>query len=164
SLLPLPYQPTSVTPASGHWVLAPRLRVLFAPGKDTTKDLSYTATASIATPTSTDLSTDGPITTVGLALTSDLQIDTELPHPLPPALTQLAREVTAGTHPQYDAARALEQYFAHGHFTYDLRATVASGYVGLLGFLHDRHGYCEQFASAYVVLARALHMPARVAV
>ncbi|HVU73092.1 MAG TPA: DUF3488 and transglutaminase-like domain-containing protein, partial [Mycobacteriales bacterium] len=166
NLLPLPYEPTVVRPASGHWVLAPRLRVLFSPGKDTTRDLTYTATSIVATPSAVQLQSDGTTTVIDSELPATLAVDTALPQPVPAAISVLADQITAGAPTQYDKARALEHYLSTtGGYAYNLSAQVDPGYDGLVTFLvRDKVGYCEQFASAYVVLARSLGIPARVAV
>ena len=88
-----------------------------------------------------------------------------LPESFSPAVRQLAQRVTAGAGSQYDKARRLQDFFRSGEFEYDL--TVERGHSGnaLERFLFQtRRGYCEQYAGAYAAMARAVDLPARVAV
>lgn len=95
---------------------------------------------------------------------------TALPDSLPPYVSQLARGVTSGQQTPYERAVALQQWFREdGGFTYSLE-NAPSAKVGtdeLEAFLRadtGRVGYCEQFATAMAVMARALDIPARVSV
>ena len=78
-----------------------------------------------------------------------------------------AREVvaTAGAETRYDQALALEQWFRNtGGFEYSLDAPDVTDRDAVEAFLEDRQGYCVQFASTMALMARALDIPARVAV
>jgi transglutaminase-like putative cysteine protease len=75
----------------------------------------------------------------------------------------LAEEVTAGAGSDYDRALALQDWF-RAEFTYDLEVPPGHGEDAIAAFLDVRRGYCEQFAGTYAVMARALGLPARVAV
>lgn len=83
---------------------------------------------------------------------------------VPRAVTNLARSITrAGTNP-YEKALALQNFF-RANFVYDLNAAPGHDGAALETFLFaTRRGYCEQFAGAYGVLARAVGLPTRVAV
>ncbi len=86
-----------------------------------------------------------------------------LPTDFSPAVRQLAQELTAKSHSPYEAALALQNHLRT--FTYDL--TVPAGHSGdvLEHFLFEtKRGYCEQFAGAFASMARAIGLPARVAV
>lgn len=86
-----------------------------------------------------------------------------LPVSVPAEVYDLATQVTAGAPTPYDAALALQNWF-RSTFEYDL--TVQSGHSddAILSFLRIRRGYCEQFAGTFAVMARAIGLPARVAV
>jgi transglutaminase-like putative cysteine protease len=76
----------------------------------------------------------------------------------------LAQQV-AGRGSQFDRAKALQDFFRSGRFTYDLRVPAGHDGRALERFLFDvKRGYCEQFAGSYAVLARLVGLPARVAV
>lgn len=126
-----------------------------------TRGLSYSFDAAALDISGQDLSEAGPSTgAVPLSYT-------RLPDDLPPIVTQLTDQITAGRATDYAAAAALQDFFQND-FTYDLtRAPVGNGNDALAAFLDpggDRRGYCEQFASAMAVMAREAGIPARVAV
>lgn len=78
--------------------------------------------------------------------------------------------VTAGAATPYDAAVAIQEWLrSTGGFTYSLvlpAAPLGDGVVGdpITAFLATKTGYCVQFSSAMVMMARAAGIPARVAI
>jgi transglutaminase-like putative cysteine protease len=87
-----------------------------------------------------------------------------LPTSFPARIVALTRTVTAGATTPYAKAKALQDWF-RANFTYD--ETVGPGHDdnALLRFLLlDKRGYCEQFAGSFAAMARAIGLPARVAV
>ena len=94
---------------------------------------------------------------------------TELPPGLPTSVRNIANVVTRDAGSRFEKAVALQEWFREdGGFSYDTSIVAGNGTDELVAFLADtatgRTGYCEQFASAYAVLARVLGIPARVAV
>jgi len=88
----------------------------------------------------------------------------QLPASLPDRVRLLAEEITSGAENPYDKAIALEQYLRH-NVTYDLTPPdVPEGrdYVDFLLFDSQRD-YCSGYATAMVVLARSVSIPARLA-
>lgn len=89
--------------------------------------------------------------------------------PISPRVVNLAHQVVAGATSPYQEALALENFFQK-NFKYDLNVRIPSDESGhdervLEQFLFNlRRGYCEQFAGAYAVMARAVGLPTRVAV
>ena len=83
---------------------------------------------------------------------------------LPARVRALAQEGTAGAATPYDQALALEAYLRQ--IPYDLAiAPPPAGRDVVDYFLFDiRAGYCDYYASAMVVMARSLGIPARLAV
>ncbi|MBX7067935.1 MAG: DUF3488 and transglutaminase-like domain-containing protein [Microthrixaceae bacterium] len=87
-----------------------------------------------------------------------------LPNDLPAEIRRQANEITAGLAP-FDAATALEAYFRrNGGFVYDREVNYRDSDEALLEFLQLRRGFCQQFATAFAVMARAAGLPSRVAV
>jgi transglutaminase-like putative cysteine protease len=86
----------------------------------------------------------------------------DLPDDLPERIRQTAALVTAGETTPYDKARALERSLRT--LTYDEKVgPTPRGRDVVDYFLFEaRRGYCEHFASAMVVMARTLDIPARV--
>ena len=77
----------------------------------------------------------------------------------------LADEVTAGAANPYDQALALQSYFRDvTNFRYDTEVPEAQTDDAVWDFLTQRTGYCVQYATAMVVMSRALGIPARMAI
>jgi transglutaminase-like putative cysteine protease len=98
--------------------------------------------------------------------------DLQLPEPVPPRLVRLANSLVSGATTSYQKARDLVEYLTSQRFRYQLATrantgTVArsAGYGDLMNFLFkSRTGYCQQFATAFAVLARIDGLPTRIAV
>lgn len=87
-----------------------------------------------------------------------------LPADLPPRVTALARDLTATAPTPYDRARAIENYLHTIPYSLDVPLPPA-GHDVTDYFLFDlRRGYCDYYATAMAVLARAAGLPARIAV
>jgi transglutaminase-like putative cysteine protease len=89
-------------------------------------------------------------------------LDRTVPPALAPKLRALALEWTAGAGDDRARAEALVRHLRED-FAYTLdRPATPRGQSALLDFLFvHREGHCEFFASAFVALARALGIPAR---
>ncbi|MGA9349507.1 MAG: DUF3488 and transglutaminase-like domain-containing protein [Anaerolineae bacterium] len=87
-----------------------------------------------------------------------------LPSGLPQRVVELAREATTEAKTPYEQALTLEAYLRS--FPYDLKvAKPPEGRDVVDYFLFDlQRGYCDYFASAMVVMARSVGIPARLAV
>lgn len=91
---------------------------------------------------------------------------TRLPATIRPVADRWATRATAGAADPYAQAVALQDWF-RTRFTYSLDVAPGHDSDTLTAFLDPagpRAGYCEQFAGSYAALARALGLPARVAV
>ncbi len=106
--------------------------------------------------------------------TEPLSADSSLPHPIPANIVALARRIVAGASTAEAKAVDIQDYLAgNPSFHYELPQRLPSGaiansgegYSALEAFLfHVRTGYCQQFASAFAVLARIDGLPTRIAV
>jgi hypothetical protein len=77
----------------------------------------------------------------------------------------LAHSLTDDVPTPYDKALALMNYLRRPPFRYDLEVPNGHDSDALASFLFEtRRGYCEQFAGAFAVMARAAGLPSRVAV
>jgi transglutaminase-like putative cysteine protease len=86
-----------------------------------------------------------------------------LPDDLPSRVRVLASSLTASLPTTYDRALAIESYLRTYPYTLNLDAPPTNQDV-VDYFLFDlKKGYCDYFASAMVVLARAAGIPARLA-
>ncbi|MCA9940635.1 MAG: transglutaminase domain-containing protein [Anaerolineales bacterium] len=89
---------------------------------------------------------------------------TQLPANVPARVVQLAQEITAPYAAPYDQARAIETFLRQYPYTLDVELPP-TGRDPVDYFLFDlQRGYCDYYASAMVVLARAVGLPARLAV
>lgn len=85
----------------------------------------------------------------------------QLPEGLPERIKDLAARITAQTHTPYEQARAIETFLRQYEYTLDLPAPPEDRDL-VDYFLFDlQTGYCDYFASAMVILARASGLPAR---
>jgi hypothetical protein len=93
------------------------------------------------------------------------EVYTRLPTDFSRRVQELAGTVVRGATTQYDKAIALQNFFHTPAFAYDLSVPAGHSENALEQFLFiTRRGYCEQFAGAYAAMARAVGLPARVAV
>lgn len=85
---------------------------------------------------------------------------------VPPGIAELARTAVADTRPAFQTALVLERYLrANYRLAEGPDQPGGSGWHQLEEFLLDSHvGTAQQFAAAYVVLARHIGLPARMAV
>lgn len=128
--------------------------------EDTATGLEYVVVSALPQLTGAELQTVPPIAPRGLA-----EQYTALPRDFSPAIQQLAGRTVSGARTQYARARALQDFFRDGRFTYDLEIQPGHSGRDLEVFLFEtRRGYCEQFAGAFAAMARAVGLPSRVAV
>ncbi len=104
----------------------------------------------------------------GLLPTTEQAADLALPG-LSPTVRRLAAQVTAGATTPLARAEALEDWFRSGRFRYRLPTPSTAAHthpaVAMVRFLEvTRQGSCQDFAGAYAAMARAVGLPARVAV
>jgi len=84
-----------------------------------------------------------------------------LPESVPERVLFLAREITVAEPTAYDRALAIEQYLRQFPYTLDVPQPPTPRDI-VDYFLFDlQKGYCDYYASAMVVLARAAGLPAR---
>lgn len=88
--------------------------------------------------------------------------DVLMPHKLRAPLTAIAKEWTAGARTPEEALAALQSHLLQG-YTYSLDPQPPSPLDPILEFLTaSGRGHCEYFATAFVLLARSLGVPARI--
>ncbi len=159
--LPLPPTPRSVD-IDGSWFYDPERDEVV--GRDVTaRDARYAVETDPTLP-----ERDSLMTTPAGADDTDTDLDPRY-LALSPAIDtarveSLAQEVTADASTRYEQALALQSFFrTASEFTYDTSVDPTGG-DAVNTFLNDREGYCVQFATAMVVMARTLDIPARMAV
>ena len=97
------------------------------------------------------------------------ELYTALPEEFPTEVREVAAAVAAQASTDFERGFLLENFFrSAGGFVYDVDVSTGHSTLDLTAWLLDpasrnfRRGYCEQFASAMAVMARALRIPARV--
>ena len=158
--LPAPARATSIEGLTGRWYWDSRTRAIASVTANTLGQ-EYTVSSLELKPTAEQLrrsSTDYPASVLG---------NLQLPVDPPPIIEETARQVTAETTSNYDAAVAIQDYLRSSAFIYDTDAPVEDGYDGggvdVIGvFLKEKRGYCVHFASAMAAMARTLGIPSRV--
>ena len=86
-----------------------------------------------------------------------------LPRPLSPAVQQLAKEWTRGAKTDIEKLAAIQGRLRGFDYSFDLDAPTSTDYLEEF-LLETRVGYCQQFATAFALLARHLGYPTRVVV
>ena len=87
-----------------------------------------------------------------------------LPAEVPTRVKELAIQLTATEPTPYDRAHAIEQYLRSFPYTLEVPRPPANQDLTDYFLFDLRKGYCDYYASAMVVLARAAGLPARLAV
>jgi transglutaminase-like putative cysteine protease len=161
--LPTKFPVSSITAAGAwHW---DGTTMDFIAGNDSTSTAGLTWTMTAANP---QLSNTAMIN----SLTAPLAVQNEftaLPTTLAPYVSDLARQVTQSAPSRFEKMVTLQNWFRE-KFRYSLKRgeDQGNGNQALLRFLAKgnggRVGYCEQFASAFAVMARTMDIPARVAI
>ncbi len=89
----------------------------------------------------------------------------DLPREVPERVHVLARDLTAVPPTPYDRAKAIEAYLRSTYpYTLDLPAPPVGVDVADYFLFELKKGYCDYFATAMVVLARAAGLPARIVI
>lgn len=87
---------------------------------------------------------------------------TLLPRSMPDQVEATVESVTRGISSPYLQAKALNDYFTGGEFTYSTSTVNGSSGNALVDFLDKKQGYCEQYAAAMAVMLRMVDIPSRV--
>jgi hypothetical protein len=91
--------------------------------------------------------------------------DTAVPPDFSGNARQFAQQATKDATTPYEKALALMHRFRDDPtFVYDQNVNLGADAHALDTFLEKRHGFCEQYASAYAELARSVGLPTRIAV
>jgi transglutaminase-like putative cysteine protease len=158
--LPLPTVPRTVD-VSGSWMYSPSQDVVTSSG-DQTNGLDYSFSADLHYFKADALRALGSASADDAALGEkyvNIPADDDSKR-----FAALATEITAKATTRYDQALELQEYFRDpANFTYTT-SVVPSGTDSVSVFLDKRQGYCVHFASAMIMLARSLGIPARLAI
>ncbi|RNL65010.1 transglutaminase domain-containing protein [Nocardioides marmoriginsengisoli] len=159
SWLPTPYVTEAITIDTGEWRYSPNTMDVASAETKPPAGVGYDLTATPLTYDATQLNS---------APRAPLDIQepmTRVPELLD-SITEIAKDVTATGDTDYAKAVLLQDWFrSTGGFEYSLATGSGAGMRQLERFITtEKSGYCEQFAAAMAVMARALDIPARVVV
>jgi transglutaminase-like putative cysteine protease len=150
----LPSQPTPASVAGIAPLIDPTSGMLLLPHRTATARYGLSWREPVVGPATLAAAAIDPTAPIG-----DLGV-------VPPGIAELARTATAGMRPSFQTALGLERYL-HDNYRTATGADLptGSGWPQLRDFLlGTKRGTSEQFAAAYVVLARIVGIPARLAV
>ncbi|HXW78518.1 MAG TPA: transglutaminaseTgpA domain-containing protein, partial [Acidimicrobiales bacterium] len=89
----------------------------------------------------------------------------QLPKGIPTEVARFAHRLMPASWGEYQKAITLQNFFRQAPFVYTLQPSQTAGADALSSFLFETHaGYCQQYATAFAVLARIAGLPARIAV
>ncbi|NUT44025.1 MAG: DUF4129 domain-containing protein [Thermoactinospora sp.] len=157
--LPTPY-PASQVRADGDWRADVGSLMVFTTEEDAS-GMEYEVSSIEPKPTPELLAASQP----AAADRVDQKL-LELPPGFPQEIRDLADTTTSKAKNQYEAATMIQELFTDktNGFTYSLQ-TQGQNNNALVDFLiYSKTGYCEQYAAAMALLARAVGIPARVAI
>ena len=165
--MPAAYRAVSV---EGGDALVVKASTTLVTGRETVSGLQYTVRSQI--PSRADVPLAQRSAPDDQSPPPELREYTELPSDFPPGVRALADQVVADAVNPYTRALALESFFLAPEqgFTYDLDVDLspaAQSQGAISDFLLSeggRRGFCVQFAGSYAAMARAVGLPARVAV
>ncbi|NDB04886.1 MAG: transglutaminase domain-containing protein [Acidimicrobiia bacterium] len=157
STAPVAYEPIQLRSASRSLFYAMESGTLLVSEEGLRPGDRYQIVSSIVDP---------PVATLTLATSNfppsadyfDLPTSTEMNR-----VGDIARDLTDATQSPYERAIALQTFF-RDNFTYSLDVPSLTSGDAFIEFLDRRSGYCEQFASTFAVMARAVGLPSRVAI
>jgi transglutaminase-like putative cysteine protease len=156
--LPAAFQPTHLQADGADVVYEAETSTLIVSSELETSDgLTYEVTS--VDPTLDAALLDGPGETPPEVAERFL----DLPDDFDPALVDVAEGIVAEATTPYQQALALQEYF-QGGFRYNDQVELSHDIDSIQQFLEVREGYCEQFAGTFAAFARAVGIPARVAV
>ncbi len=154
NFVPAAYSPLQVTTGGLWW--APSTQTLVVPNDGYHTGQQFNIISAITDPSPDELraaSTNGVPDPDAIQLPSDF----------PDEIRAQARGIVAGAATPYDAAILLQNFF-RDNFTYDTDVQRGHSDDAMRNFLRIERGYCEQFAGTFTAMARAVGLPARVAV
>ena len=154
-------QPTALLPHPAYVLDTDGENLGYDPGTEMLASPSairdYSISVSVPEPDQADLAT--------AALPSDSPMAlTQSPSCTPAALESLADEVRTEVSAPYEQATRLQRLLSSAPFRYNQSAPPGEGCASINNMLASRKGTSAQFATAFVLAARLLAIPARIAV
>ena len=120
--------------------------------------LSYTVVSRLPAPTADDLRAVSPLYPNEIR-----EHYLQLPDTFPQRVVDLASEVVAGGETVYERVRLLEHYLRAYPYSLEVERPPEERDVTDYFLFDVREGYCDYYATAFVTMARAVGIPARLA-
>ena len=160
SWLPMPDRPEAITVIEAEVTYDPFLaQALVEGGLDEGFEYSVKARAVVPTGEQLDAASEELLTP------DQYGVWTSLPDSLDPRIEEVALAWTEGEPNAYRKVLAIQQRFQGGDFTYDIAVEAPADIDALIEFLTEtKTGFCSHYSIAMAVMARALGLPARIAV
>ncbi|OLZ10984.1 transglutaminase-like domain-containing protein [Sulfobacillus thermosulfidooxidans] len=98
--------------------------------------------------------------TFGEYPTPPLSQDLQIPSNLSPRVGQLANQITQHASGPWQAALDIKHYL-DTHYGYSFHVTPTQHNVVNHFLFNDKVGYCDQFSTAFIMMARSIGIPAR---
>ncbi|NHC12308.1 transglutaminase family protein [Motilibacter deserti] len=165
--LPLPYQVGRVSGLDGQWTLFPRVREVVAQERGAVDDQDYSVVWNEPNAPAAELLAATVPSPEQMGEAGGRLFQQRGGEGVTEAITEALDDagIGRGAAP-YEKAWALQQWLREGGgFTYAEDAPQPPNGTELITqFLRDKRGFCTHFATAMVVMARQLEIPARLAV
>ncbi len=149
-------------PVEARWVISPSASLVGEEGGDlaglASDVISFTVVSYLPAPTADDLRAIPPLYPSEVA-----ERYLQLPDTLPQRVIDLAWEVVAGGETVYERARLLERYLRAYPYSLEVDTPPEDRDVADYFLFDMREGYCDYYATAFVVMGRAVGIPARMA-
>jgi transglutaminase-like putative cysteine protease len=120
--------------------------------------ISYSVVSRVPTPTTEDLRAIPPLYAPEIR-----ERYLQLPESVPQRVVDLAWEVVSEADTAYERARLLERYLRAYPYSLEVERPPEDRDVADYFLFDVREGYCDYYATAFVVMARAVGMPTRLA-
>ncbi len=157
--LPVFYWPSTITGPDDSWRYDDEKAVVGR--RDGLDDgLDYTVRTINPQPTTSQLAEVGALSENDKD-TLPTQV-TLRPSNLPDRVKTIVETITRGVDSPYLKARAINDHFTGGEFTYSTSTPSGNSGNALADFLDKKRGYCEQYAAAMAVMLRQVDIPSRV--
>jgi hypothetical protein len=157
NLAPIFLQPVAISDLAGSWIYDPQTSTVFSRGSDT-KGKEYNVDYIRPDYSVAQLDQAQPLAENDPIRRQYTRI------PSVPEVESIVAAQTKNATTEYQKAKALYEFFsASNGFRYDLQTLGGTSSAKIVNFLHNKVGFCEQYAAALAWLARTAGLPARVA-
>jgi transglutaminase-like putative cysteine protease len=155
---PVFQSPSHIEGLSDNWGWSEQDSALF--GGTIRHGESYTETVMEPQPLPTTLARSKPVNT-----DPDLQRWLQTPATMPSAVVSKVSQLTRNQSSPYAKALAVFKYFGpENGFVYSLSTKTGDSGSDLVDFLHNKAGFCQQYAAAMAIMLRMAGVPSRVVV